>query len=270
MERGSRSSPGSKGYQALGERDVSVWLLPSDSPQAALLLSACPALLPAEELAQQERLRRAAQRREFLLGRALARCALSRHAPVRPEDWRFERDRQGRPEIMAPAAPTGLRFNLSHTEGLIACAVAKERDVGIDAECLLARESGESIAEQFFSPREVAALRALPAAEQHDRFFDLWTLKEAYLKARGVGLGVPLDAFSFELGEKGEIGVSFDAELADSPQAWGFLLLRPCPCHRVAIAARRHAPAEPLRLVMGDTSSLVSGARSGLAQGSGR
>ena len=95
----------------------------------------------------------------------------------------------------------GLRFNLSHTDGLVVCLVAVEREIGVDVEhTARAGSVGIEIAERFSSPSEVAELRSLPFADQRSRFFDYWTLKEAYIKARGLGLHLPLDQFSFHLG----------------------------------------------------------------------
>src|SRR6185436_18685723 len=101
-----------------------------------------------------------------------------------------------------------LHFNLTNTRGLVACAVSvAHAEVGVDAEAL--DRSGETvaIADRYFSTEEVRALRALPESAQRQRFFAYWTLKESYIKARGLGLRLPLDQFSFRLGES--IGIAF-------------------------------------------------------------
>ena len=88
------------------------------------------------------------------------------------------------------------------------------------------RRSGDiAIAERFFAPTEVQALRAVPTAEQHDRFFDYWTLKEAYIKARGMGLAIPLGSFAFSLGPGGAVSIAIDPSQNDDPTSWQFMLL---------------------------------------------
>ncbi len=134
---------------------------------------------------------------QFLITRALVRTMLSRYATVAPADWRFITNEYGRPEVLdRPAGVADLRFNLSHTDGLIACAVTVGREVGVDVE-RITRAVTHDIPGRFFAPREVADLRALPEHDQPRVFFDYWTLKEAYIKARGMGLSLPLSDFAF-------------------------------------------------------------------------
>ena len=101
-------------------------------------------------------------------------------------------ERVGKPTIAHPKDIAPLSFNLSHTERLIVCLVALDREVGVDAEDTERAGETVEVADRFFSPTEVAALRALPAQSRRRRFFQYWTLKEAYIKARGMGLSLPL------------------------------------------------------------------------------
>jgi 4'-phosphopantetheinyl transferase len=111
-------------------------------------------------------------RRRFLLTRALVRTMLSRYAAVAPAEWAFITNVHGRPEILdRPRGVPDLRFNLSHTDGLIACAVTIGREVGIDVEHIQ-RHLTHDIAGRFFAPREVNDLKALPETEQPRAFFD--------------------------------------------------------------------------------------------------
>ena len=119
----------------------------------------------------------------FLATRVLVRTVLSRYAPVAPADWRFAADEYGRPHVVGDGQPR-LSFNLSNTSRLVVCAVAQDTDVGVDAERVRPRTPLD-IADRFFAPREAAALSALPTDEQLARFYDYWTLKESYIKARG-------------------------------------------------------------------------------------
>ncbi len=120
-----------------------------------------------------------------------------------------------RSSIGPPACPD-LRFNISHTDGLIACAVTIGREVGVDVEHV-GRRLTHDVAGRFFAPREVADLRALPDDEQQRVFFDYWTLKEAYIKARGFGLALPLGDFAFKLNPPDAPAITFEPALEDDP-----------------------------------------------------
>lgn len=221
----------------LAAGEVHVWWVREDEV-AAPLLRAYEALLSAEERARHARFLVEPPRREYLVARALARTCLSRYAPASPRDWCFELGRWGRPEIASPAVGPPLRFNLTHTRGLVACAVALDRDVGIDVEDLTRARGTVAVANRFFAPAEVAALHRLPEDQQPARFFDYWTLKESYIKARGMGLALPLGAFAFDL-EAPSPTIRFDARIQDDPASWQFVQLRPTARHLVAVAVRR-------------------------------
>jgi 4'-phosphopantetheinyl transferase len=166
-----------------------------------------------DERARHARMRPDPRGDEFLVGRALARHALARHAPGDPT---FTIDPHGRLAV----AGSAVRFNLSHAEGVVVCAVA-EADVGVDVEKVDERRTEPGIWEHYFAPVEVAALSALPEAARCERFFRYWTLKEAYIKARGLGLSIPLQDFWFRLDEA-EVRVEFAPALADAPERWRF------------------------------------------------
>src|SRR5690606_33310169 len=111
------------------------------------------------------------------------------------------------PDLAPGQTDVPLVFNLSHTDGLIACAVSRGREVGVDVEWLDRRGGDIDVADRFFSRYEVQALYAQPPERRRDRFFRYWTLKESYIKARGMGLALPLDRFSFELDRGGAITI---------------------------------------------------------------
>lgn len=194
-------------------------------------------LLSAEESARLERFRFEHLKREFLVTRALCRLTLSRYAPVHPAAWRFAANRYGRPEVAMPGLDLPLRFNLSNARSLVACVVTRTADAGVDVEEMDRPGETVAIADQYFSKSEVDGLRRLPAAQQRQRFFELWTLKESYIKARGLGLSIPLEQFSFELQET--IGISFDARLQDRADDWHFELHWPSRRHVLAVGLRR-------------------------------
>ncbi|MDX2021249.1 MAG: 4'-phosphopantetheinyl transferase superfamily protein [Deltaproteobacteria bacterium] len=231
---------------ALPPNEVHVFFACTDQVRNA---DALQALLSADETARMRRFFAAANAHEYLVAHALLRLALSRFAAVEPLAWMFRPQEFGRPVVAGPAGAPPLTFSLSHTKGLVACAVAYDRQVGVDVEWQARATDGLGIAEQFFSRAEVAWLRAQPAPQQPHSFLQLWTLKEAYLKARGVGLALPLDGFSFAPSADGDIGLSFSQSIDDDPARWQFLQQCPSPAHVLAVAAHVQ-PDQPVHIAV--------------------
>ena len=227
---------------------VHVDLVHTDNAEASAQVEAYRALLSPDEHERMARLIFERDRRRFLLTRALVRTMLSRYASVPPAAWSFVANVHGRPEILdRPKGVPDLRFNLSHTEGLIACAVTIGREVGVDVEHI-GRRLTHDVAGRFFAPREVSDLHQLPDDEQHRVFFDYWTLKEAYIKARGFGLALPLADFAFRLSPPAPPQVTFEPSLEDDPATWQFHQDWPTPQHRLALAVRRDSADLPVRI----------------------
>jgi len=219
--------------------EVHLWFAFPDAPQLRdpWLLEAYDELMSAEERARQQRYLQARHRHQALVARALVRTTLSRYAPhVAATAWRFVLGEHGRPEIAGPAPVPPLRFNLSHTAGLMVVGIAHSA-IGVDVEDSRRRVEGGAIAERFFAPAEVRQLEAGDASG----FFDFWTLKEAYIKARGAGLALPLRQFAFELAPP-RLAVSFTPQLEDAAGSWRFALLQPTPRHVAALAVRGRGP----------------------------
>jgi 4'-phosphopantetheinyl transferase len=197
---------------------------------------------------------------EYLVAHVLVRTVLSRSARVAPHTWRFRNGKHGRPEIDGTPDVHGLRFNLSHTRGLVGCAVRWGSDIGIDLEAI---EGGRPvpvhIADRSFAPPETSALRAAPPTERARLFYAFWTLKEAYLKARGLGLAVPLDWVTFALHPGLPIVVHFHPGLGDVADAWEFRLIDPTPCHLLALAVHRGTPQTRISIEEVDLLGLVTG-----------
>ncbi|WP_410052134.1 4'-phosphopantetheinyl transferase family protein [Bradyrhizobium sp. SZCCHNRI2049] len=186
-------------------------------------LQACRALLSREELEQERRFHFDHDRIRFLITRAMSRLTLSRYSPILPEEWRFTSNRFGRPEIQNDsAAAQGISFNISHTRELVAVAVGRHMQLGVDVENSLRRAAPIDVASHFFSRREADDLLALPSESQSQRFYEFWTLKEAYIKARGMGLSLPIDKFSFDFSQPGQIEFFTHAALADRACNWRF------------------------------------------------
>jgi 4'-phosphopantetheinyl transferase len=160
-------------------------------------------------------------RNRFVAARGALRRILSRYAPVAPERWQFGMNAFGRPHISGPLADAdGLTFNLSHTARMIVVAVGRHCRLGVDAETTAQPPVGLEIADRFFAADEARDLRAQPAHLRQRRFMEYWTLKEAYTKARGEGLSVPLHQFGFVMGEHGGVELWIDACQPDVAQRW--------------------------------------------------
>ena len=218
----------------------------SDEVRDPGVLERCAALLTADERARHDRFVFARDRHQFLVTRGTIRSLVGRYLHVDPAACRFEADRYGRPSLThPPGAP--LAFNISHTAGLVACAIARDGEIGVDVEDTT-REVSPDLPRRFFSSEEAEALEALPEPARKARFYEYWTLKEAYIKARGMGLSLPLDGFSMRLEDGRPPRIRFTSALQDTPERWQFAQFRPTPRHCLAVAVRRHGPDRAIRL----------------------
>lgn len=227
---------------------VDIWAVAAEEAVAPADVARLATLLTADEAARGRRFVRPRDRDAFVLTRALVRTMLSRYGPTAPEDWRFVTNAHQCPFVVdAQAGTPPLRFNVSHTDGLVVLAVVRGHRVGIDVEAVT-RPVLEDVAGRHFAPAEVAALRARPAADQPRLFFDYWTLKEAYIKARGMGLAIPLDRFAFTLRAEGPPRISFAAGFDDRAERWQFWQAWPTPHHRLGLAVERDGADLPIAL----------------------
>jgi 4'-phosphopantetheinyl transferase len=172
----------------------------------------------------------------FALGRAMARTLVGRALGQPPQAWRWREGPHGRPEIGEPGAT--WHFNVAHSAGFVACAIANGTEVGVDVEDLERRPTSDGFVLRYFSPAEIADINARPVDERQERLLTYWTLKEAYLKARGLGVSVTLSHIEFQLGD-GAPTIRFLDSLAGSDADWHFHLDRPTRRHILAVASRR-------------------------------
>jgi 4'-phosphopantetheinyl transferase len=185
---------------------------------------------------------------QHLVARALLRTTLSRYVDVKPAHWQFDTNAYGRPHVAAPAFACDLRFNLSHTDGLVALAVAKGFEVGVDVENISRCLDVLELAPSVFAPAEVAALKQAAEPDRPGVFFTFWTLKEAYIKARGMGLSLKLDGFAFDLSGKYP-RVSFNQRCPDDSSRWQFRRYLPTATHALAVAVSAPESTLDVRLI---------------------
>lgn len=196
----------------------------------------CAEILSDDEVTSVGRICDERSQSEHLVARWLARTALSKYEAVAPQTWRFRTDETGKPEIAEPAG-TGLHFNLSHSDGLVVCAVARGRRVGVDVESLDRAAPARVDATRLLAGPEIRAIDDAAAAERDRMFLRLWTLKEAFLKGLGLGLSVALHSFAFSLGPNRADLVTEEATLVG--EGWVFYDLDITSRHHLAVAVPR-------------------------------
>jgi 4'-phosphopantetheinyl transferase len=181
----------------LGGDEIHVWRASLDQPRS--LSEGFLRTLAADERERAARFYFAKDRDHFIVARGVLRTILSRYLNRMPERVTFCYGAHGKPALAGDNGSDAIRFNVAHSHGVALYAVTRGREVGIDLERIRLDLAVMEIAERFFSRREVAALRTLPTEAQHHAFFRCWTRKEAYIKARGEGLSLPLDEFDVSL-----------------------------------------------------------------------
>lgn len=178
----------------LQPRQTDIWRVILDLPTDSTELLALS--LSVDESRRAARFHFPADRDRFIIAHAGLRDILSRYLHCEPHQIDFSTRRYGKPALLSD---TGINFNLSHSGGYALIAVASERKIGIDVERIRQEMELESLARRYFSQREVSELMALPPQQRTPAFFNCWTRKEAYIKAHGLGLSLPLDSFDVSL-----------------------------------------------------------------------
>jgi 4'-phosphopantetheinyl transferase len=208
-------------------------------------------LLSASELTHTLSFHFPEDQRRFLITRALVRTVLSHYAKTSPARWSFVQNRYGRPEV-APetAGDKRISFNVSHTKGLIMLGVTCDYEIGVDTEKIRARNALLDVAEYYFAAEEVLAMQTLPVNRRSERFYQLWTLKESYIKARGMGLSIPLDQVSFSFPRDKHLSLASHPGLGDDTAGWRFWQVRPGQDYLAAICVKRPSGGQCPELTM--------------------
>ena len=181
----------------LGREEVHVWR--ADLDQLSSEADNHRLNLAADEQARADRFYFQKDRDHFIVARGVLRAILGIYLNRTPQSLAFDYNSHGKPALALPTHDDDIRFNISHSHGVALYAVTRGRELGIDVERIRRDLEVAEIAGRFFSRREVAVLRALPTDSQRTAFFLGWTRKEAYIKARGDGLSIPLDQFDVSL-----------------------------------------------------------------------
>lgn len=195
-ESAARSQPAAAGLGISGD-ETHIWRIAQDAPaeEVARLFG----LLSEDERERAARFSFERDQTRFVVGRATVRRILARYLDTPPKSLRFTYGPRGKPALAPGSDTMDLCFNLAHSDGLALLVVARGRAVGIDVERVHPSFAFEAVAERFFSPAERDALRALPEQERRIAFYTGWVRKEAYIKARGEGMALPLEHFAVSL-----------------------------------------------------------------------
>lgn len=224
-----------------------VWVVGVAELAGAGLLDRYRELLSADERDRLAGFHREADRLGYLAAHGLARLALSSRGSTGPRDWQFSVTEHGRPEVRQVDGEPALRFNLSHTRGTVACVVTERIDCGIDVENTAAPADVPLLTRGTLTAAERAALAAHHGDQRHE-FFRYWTLKEAYAKARGLGMSMRFSDVGFDLTGP-DIGV--DPGAGGDPHKWRFEQW--CPTATTVLAVALHQDGRAVEVVRHDT-----------------
>ena len=222
------------------KRRIELFYLPVNETLEPRVLAEYQASLSPDELERLRRIAHAESRRLFLAGRGLLREVLSQRCGVDARAIEFQYNAYGKPSLKTLIEPP-LEFNVSHTRGLAVCAISPVGQLGVDVERERRIANPLQIARRFCAPAEAAALERLPAARRVTAFLELWTLREALVKARGDSIFSSPAGFAFSLADDGPAHVAFDESSGENREEWQFFRLRLAGRYRAALAVARPA-----------------------------
>lgn len=242
----------------LATSQIDLWYVRTDQVSAEVSLR-YHALLTLQELTHHDRFYLEKDRLRYLITRTLLREVLSCYLQGTPEDWRFKTNLYGKPYLVDSVGMTHqTNFNISHTDGLVVLGICRDKELGVDTENTQ-REAPLDVAERFFSSSENRQLLSLPHEHRTMRFWEIWTLKESYIKARGMGLLLPLDQLSFDLEVPSAISIGFSSSLEDNPLRWQFLQLRPTEHYLLSVCIEAPSTDDPpIQWTIRETVPLMS------------
>ena len=232
----SARAPTLAGPSRVAPDEVHVWCARLDVPTETL--ARLYATLAVDERNRSARFRFQRDRRHFIVARGVLRKLLGRYLQTEPGRIGYEYQAFGKPQL-SPRFGGRLNFNLSHSAGLALVAIAAESDVGVDIEYIRAQSDYAELARNFFSAAEVDQLSALPDHLYAEAFIGCWTKKEAYVKARGRGLALPLQSFTVPLTsdpEQGPATLQVTSNDMDPAMRWSVHTLRPVSGYIGALA----------------------------------
>jgi 4'-phosphopantetheinyl transferase len=196
-------------------------------------------LLSRDERERAEKFRYAEHRQHYVVARASLRRLLAERLRIAPRTVELVETKYGKPRLAPVHGSADVEFNVSHSGGLALVAFTNGRAVGVDVERIREVPDADDLAERFFSPRETASLRALPLDRRSLAFLACWTRKEAFIKALGLGLSCPLDAFDVTIDPDTPARITRIDERIDEVANWAIQKFTPLPQYIAAVAYRQ-------------------------------
>ena len=218
----------------LSESEVHVWRASLKQPVS--VVQNLQQVLMTEEVTRARRFYFEKDSHHFIVARGLLRTILGRYIDRDPRHLRFCYNSYGKPSLDFPSKESELNFNLSRSYELVLYVFTYFRQVGIDVEYLRSDVDFEQLAKHTFSPYEYAMFHALPEAMKRESFFNQWTCKEAYIKAKGKGLSIPLDQFDISLSSDEPVMLLHSREDSQETTRWSLRTLAPAPGYAGALA----------------------------------
>jgi len=216
------------GRLELGEAELHVWRANLELDESAL--RQLESTLASDELTRANRFHSERDRNSFVAARGVLRQLLGKYLDRSPAELEFDIGARGKPSVRQEPFERPIQFNISHSHGLALFAFATKRHLGVDVELIRPEFAGQEIARRYFSPHEVMELEALPEPLRPEGFFLCWTRKEAYIKARGEGLHIPLESFHVSLTPGNPASLQ-----SEDRSRWTVRSLRPHPHYAGAV-----------------------------------
>ncbi len=231
----SRSEP-----LKLSSKQVHLWTCKPSEISDPDLLHKYHALMNNKERHRYHRFHFEKDRHRHLVTRALIKTSLSQYQPhIPPQAWQFNHNDFGKPSISTPI-PQSIEFNISHSKEFIVIAIAQGSAIGVDIECITQRNNIEGLIDRCFNTDEKTYILANDQAYLQERFFQLWTLKESYIKAYGKGLSINLKDIHFKIHDD-KVTIGFSGKHTDTPKHWAFHSVQPHADYQLAITLRQCA-----------------------------
>jgi 4'-phosphopantetheinyl transferase len=223
----------------LGERDVHLWRLDLNQPSA--IIDRCRQVLSSDEHARADRFHFDRDRHHFIVARGCLRAMLAGYLHVGAQTIEFSYASHGKPELATSYSPVQqLNFNLAHSGGFALYAFTRVGEIGVDLEHIRPDFTDDDIARRFFSSNEVSRLTSLPASVRHEAFFNCWTRKEAFLKAKGIGLSLALDQFDVTLAPAEPAALLLTRWDETEATRWSLKAIDVGPAYVAAVAVAGH------------------------------
>lgn len=231
--------PAAPAKPLLNPDSVHVWCGVDDQAQDDEMLME---VLSDDERSRAKRYHFVRDRRWFVVRRYMLRSILSDYLGISPPAIEFAEGVHGKPRCRTRADCSRIEFSVSHSNGVVLCAVSAARCVGVDVEFVRPVTPVDQIADRVCSAEELAAFARLPMPFRERAFFELWARKEACVKACGVGLSVALDAFTVSFGDGALRTVRLPFAPTDASRVWSILALNPAPGFEAALCVEGAEP----------------------------